>query len=89
MRNFGKRERRAIFERHKLELDKLTSRGWVYDPDEGRLSYPISIDAKSLATAFREELFDVALQPLADALDKSHDAAPILEPVVAAVRERS
>jgi len=75
--------RRAVAQRGE-EIAKLRSRGFEYEATEGSFFLPVHIDQSTLAQGFFDESLEIALKPLADALQVCVEAKPDFDALIAA-----
>ena len=60
---------KKLLKTHPQVVDAIIAKRFIYDVRAGSLSIPMVIDRETLATAFEDEEFGAAFEPLAQAVD--------------------
>jgi hypothetical protein len=79
---------RAILAKHADLLDRLKTLGFEVEQRDGRIAFPLVLDSAAVGRAFVDRAFDEAMTPFTRALEAAQAAVPLLEPLVAELRER-
>lgn len=85
----GARGWKALLRSEAEIVEALVAQGFRCDPKDGDLAVLVSLDRAALATAFEEQDFEAALQPIAAALDRIEHARRALDRLVAAIRKQA
>lgn len=76
----------ALYQRETKLMAQLGEAGFRRTDNGKRLYLPVRVDREKLAQAFADDIFDEALQPLADAITQLGRNLPLLDRLVRAIR---
>lgn len=85
----GQRDWKAILRTETQTIDELVASGFSCNPKTGELSALILIDREKLASAFAEDDFELALDPIKRALERIMSCRNTLNKLVAIIRKKS